>query len=82
MAPSSIAFQFLLDGDFLRHLVEGPQVGFKAFSMEEKLATSLVAVPNVVLIVLAIFVSLPVILAAKLFVAAIHGATIWPLMAL
>ena len=72
----------VLNGGIIRHTVEVPQMAFKALSVGGKLGALLVALPNVGLIVLAIFMSLPVILAAELFIAAIRGAAVWSLMAL
>lgn len=48
-----------------------------------KLPTTLApAIPDVVIFVLASFVSLPVILATELLLATIESAAVWPLMAL
>lgn len=57
-------------------------MAFKALSAVGKLGALLVALPNVGLIVLPVFMSLPVILAAEFFIAAIRGAAVWSLMAL
>jgi hypothetical protein len=82
VASSPTALDVLLNDGFVGRLVVSSQMGCGAIRVFKIPTARALAIQEVALLMLASFVSLPVIFTAKLLVATIGGAAVRPLMAL